>query len=54
MSVIHILPNGDVVPVPQDVVSQGNAAQQAFYDLQLERIKAESVLPEAPAAPVEE
>ncbi len=42
MSVVHIMPNGDVVPVPADVVSQGNAAQQAFYDLQLERIKVES------------
>jgi len=49
MSVQFVLPNGEVVPVPQDVVSQGNAAQQGFYDLQLERLQAEQ-----PAVPAEE
>lgn len=48
MSVIHILPNGEAVPVPQDVVAQGNEALQAFYDLQCERLKVEA----APAQPV--
>lgn len=50
MSVHHIMPNGEDVPVPADVVSQGNAAEQAFYDLQLARIEAE----QAYAAPEHE
>ncbi len=41
MSVQWIMPNGEVVPVPQDVVSQSREAEQAFYDLQLVRIEAE-------------
>lgn len=40
-----VLPDGDVIPVPADVVSQGNAAQQAFYDSQIARQAVE-----APAA----
>lgn len=43
MSVIHILPNGEAVPVPQDVVAQGNEALQAFYDLQVKRLEMEAV-----------
>jgi len=39
MSVTFIMPNGERVPVPMDVVAQGNKAQQSFYDLQLERIE---------------
>ena len=38
----HIMPNGEIVPVPMDVVSQGRAAEQAFYDLQLSRLAAEA------------
>jgi len=43
----YILPNGEMVPVPREISSQGVAAEQAFFDLQLERLKAET----APAAP---
>jgi hypothetical protein len=46
--VTYIMPNGERVPVPQDVVSQGPAAEQAFYDGQLARLAAEA----ADAAPV--
>lgn len=42
MSTNFTLPNGEVVPVPQDVVAQGNAAQQSFYDLQVARLAAET------------
>ena len=42
MGVQHVMPNGDVVPVPQDVVAQGRAAEQAFYDAQLARVKLEA------------
>jgi hypothetical protein len=42
MSVQWVMPNGEVVPVPRDVVSQGKAAEQAFYDAQLARLEAEA------------
>lgn len=42
MSVVYIMPNGEEVPVPMDVVSQGHAAEQAFYDNQMARIAAEA------------
>ena len=35
------MPNGEIVPVPQDVVSQGGAAEQGFYDGQSERVAGE-------------
>lgn len=41
MAVRYIMPNGEVVPVPQDVVSQGPAAEQSFYDNQMARLAAE-------------
>ncbi len=47
MSTTFIMPNGEAIPVPQDVVAQGNAAQQSFYDLQAQRIALET----APAEP---
>lgn len=43
----YILPNGETVPVPREISAQGLAAEQAFYDLQVERLKVES----APAEP---
>jgi len=43
----YVLPNGEVVPVPREISSQGLAAEQSFYDLQIERLKVES----APASP---
>ena len=52
MSVQYKMPNGEIVPVPQDVVAQGNAAQQAFYDLQLARLGIEAA--SMPAEPAEE
>lgn len=55
MSVFHTMPNGEVIPVPPEVVAQGSAAQQAFYDLQLQRIATEAPVATseaaAPAAP---
>lgn len=50
MSVQYVMPNGEVVPVPPDVLSQGNAAQQAFYDNQVARIAAEKAETAAPPA----
>jgi len=41
MAVQFIMPNGEVVPVPEDVSAQGNEAQQSFYDLQLQRLEVE-------------
>ncbi len=41
MSTTFIMPNGEEVPVPPDVVSQGLRAEQAFYDAQLARIAVE-------------
>ena len=38
----YVLPNGEVVPVPREVSSQGPAAEQSFYDLQVERLKVET------------
>lgn len=40
--VVHVMPNGELVPVPEDVVAQGNPAQQAFYDNQLARLAVEA------------
>ena len=45
MSVQYIMPNGEIVPLPMDVLSQSHAAQQAFYDNQLARIAAEAPAP---------
>lgn len=62
MSVCHVMPNGEVVPVPQEIVSKGRVAEQGFYDGQMARLLAEGFVPasapviddSAPAAPVEE
>lgn len=43
MCVQYQMPNGEIVPVPMDVVAQGREAEQAFYDNQLARIAAEVV-----------
>lgn len=54
MSVVHVLSNGELVPVPVEVVAEGRAAEQSFYDNQELRLKAEaasSVAPAAAAAP---
>ena len=48
MSVQYVMPNGEIVPVPQDVVSQGPAAEQAFYDNQLARLAAEVAIEPEP------
>lgn len=62
MSVNHTLPNGEIVPVPQDIVAKSRVAEQGFYDGQVARIIAEGFVPApvdpvevpSPAAPVEE
>lgn len=54
MSVIHILPNGEAVPVPVEIVAEGRAAEQSFYDNQVKRLEAEAQPTVAPAAPVSE
>lgn len=54
MSVVHIMPNGEAVPVPMDVVSQGHAAEQAFYDAQLARVEMEQADEALPLSEPEE
>jgi hypothetical protein len=49
--VTFILPNGEQVPVPADVVGTGAAAEQGFYDGQIARLAAEAA---SVAAPVTE
>ena len=41
MGVTWTMDNGEEIPVPQDILSQGIEAQQAFYDNQVERIRME-------------
>lgn len=43
MGVTWTMPNGEEIPVPQDILSQDLPAQQAFYDLHIERIKREAL-----------
>jgi len=43
MATTFILPNGEHVPVPADVVSKGHEAEQGFYDGQIARLAAEVV-----------
>lgn len=38
MSVQYRMPNGELVPVPIEIVAEGNAALQSFYDNQSKRI----------------
>lgn len=45
-----LMENGEIVPVPVDVVSQGGPAMQSFYDNQVARIQAEAA-PVSPATP---
>lgn len=49
MSVVHVLSNGEQVPVPVEVVAEGRAAEQSFYDNQELRLKAEAASSAAPA-----
>lgn len=47
--------NGEIIPVPEDVVSQGKTAMQGFYDGQVARLQTEAQPAPAPApAPTQE
>lgn len=44
MSVQYIMPNGEIVPVPQEIVADSLVAQQGFYDGQLARLVSEGAV----------